>query len=230
MTDIVVAARDRGITRLCHLTRSVNLMHILATREIQAKDQLDQSAEGYRPADDQRLDDHHGHVSCSLEYPNGWYLGSARTRDPNFNDWVVLTLDLELLDEPGVKLSPFNAARGRGSGISEGLEGFTSLFAPEVSGKKPLSRGELHPSWWPTDDQAEALVPAPIPLDRVRNILVKDEEQAKLELFRLRQGLGNSSIAPPMALAPILFNEKELSKWVRAGRRPPELPFSGGTA
>lgn len=93
MTDIVAKARSRGITRLCHFTRSVNLVHILVMGEIRAKDELERSVEGYRFTDDRRLDGHHAHVSCSVEYPNSWYLDQARKRDPNFRDWVVLDLE-----------------------------------------------------------------------------------------------------------------------------------------
>ncbi|MEV0085880.1 DarT ssDNA thymidine ADP-ribosyltransferase family protein [Saccharopolyspora sp. NPDC050642] len=225
MTDIVAEARRRGITRLCHFTRSVNLAHILATREIRATDQLEQSAEGYRPTDDHRLDGHRSHVSCSIEYPNSWYLDRARRRDPNFQDWVVLALDVELLGSPGVKLSQHNASRDRGAGINAGLDAFISLFEAEVLGRERYTRGPAHPDWWPTDDQAEVLVPAPISLSNVHYIVVKDDEQAELELFRLRQRGDARLSAPPLVVAPTLFDKRELSESVRAGRRPREFPF-----
>ena len=97
MSSIVTEARERGITRLCHITKSVNLPHILTTRQLSGTDELERSAEGYRPNDENRWDGHRAHVHCSLEYPNGWYLDSARERDPNFRDWIVLVLDVELL-------------------------------------------------------------------------------------------------------------------------------------
>lgn len=225
MIDIVAEARRRGITRLCHFTKSVNLVHILDAREIRAKDQLEQSADGYRPTDDRRLDGHRTHVSCSVEYPNIWYLDHARKRDPNFRDWMVLTLDVELLGKPGVKYSPHNAARGHGAGIGEGMDAFTSLFETEVIGKERFARGEAHPDWWPTDDQAEVLVPAPISLDHVQHVIVTDEEQAALELFRLQQSWETRLSEPLFAIAPTLFDKRELSEWVRSGRRPPEFLF-----
>jgi len=82
----------RRIARLCHFTPSRNLAHIaageigiLATRNLQ---QDERSV--LNPTDLQRLDGHTGYISCSIEYPNAWYLDRARAQDTLFRDWVIL--------------------------------------------------------------------------------------------------------------------------------------------
>lgn len=143
MNAVLTEARRRGITRLCHFTKSANLAHILATGEIRATADLQQSTDGYRPTDDERRDGQLQHVCCSIEYPNAWYLNRARERDPNYLDWVVLTLDIGLLDTSGIKFCSYNAAR-KGAETREGIDAFESLFANQVLRHSRL-RG--HPDW-----------------------------------------------------------------------------------
>ncbi|MGH9061221.1 MAG: DarT ssDNA thymidine ADP-ribosyltransferase family protein, partial [Acidimicrobiales bacterium] len=155
MNGALPEARKRGVTRLCHFTKSSSLAHILATGEIRDTAALIASPDGYRPTDERRRDKRFGYVCCSLEYPNSWYLNKAREREPNFPDWVVLTLDLHLLAADDVEYCPHNAARSTAE-FRAGPEGFGALFAEPVLGR---SRGPAHPDWWPTDDQAEVLIP-----------------------------------------------------------------------
>ncbi|MGX1886582.1 DarT ssDNA thymidine ADP-ribosyltransferase family protein [Streptomyces sp. NPDC055287] len=225
MTEIWDEAQRRGITRLCHFTKSANLSHILATGEIRDAVTLRASNEGFRPTDLARLDGLPDHINCSIEYPNTWYLDRAMADDPHFREWVILDLDPALLTLPGAKFCPYNAARGRGTGIRSGFAAFTALFEASVSGNATRARTPQHPDWWPTDDQAEVLLPGPIPLAHVRRVIVKDAEQAELEHYRLTRHLEMGSVLPPLSVAPVLFNKYQLSQTVRAGRRPAELPF-----
>ncbi|WP_435286188.1 DarT ssDNA thymidine ADP-ribosyltransferase family protein [Streptomyces bacillaris] len=225
MTEIWDEAQRRGITRLCHFTKSANLSHILATGELRDALTLRASTEGFRPTDLARLDGLPDHINCSIEYPNTWYLDRAMADDPHFKEWVILDLDPALLTLPGAKFCPYNAARGRGIGIRSGFAAFTDLFEASVSGNATRARTPHHPDWWPTDDQAEVLLPGPIPLARVRGVIVKDAEQAELEHYRLTRHLDMGSVMPPLSIAPGLFDKYQLSRTVRAGRRPAELPF-----
>jgi hypothetical protein len=203
---------------LCHFTKSSNLAHILSTGEIRSRASLEQSIDGYRPTDGKRWDGHLEHICCGVEYPNVWYLEKARERDPVFLDWVVLVLDVELLGVSGVKFCSHNAAR-RGASIQEGVGAFSALYAERVEGRV---REDDHPDWWPTDDQAEVLVPGPVPLSAIRAVIVEDEVQAELEAFRLK--CVDVPIVPPFSVAPALFHSRQLSSAVRRGRRPSELP------
>ncbi|MFC8170934.1 DarT ssDNA thymidine ADP-ribosyltransferase family protein [Streptomyces sp. NPDC057325] len=226
MNEILLEAQRRGITRLCHFTKSANLAHILATGEIRDAASLRMSVEGFRPTDEVRLDGHPDHINCSLEYPNTWYLHKASQDDPHFRDWVVLDLDINLLGREGAKFCPFNAARNSGAGIRSGITAFTGMFSPSVVGNAARVRGALHPTWWPTDDQAEVLLPGVIPLSQVRGIIVKSNDQAELEFYRLTQHLDMGAVLPPIVIAPMLFDKFGLSKSVRNGRRPVERPYS----
>ncbi|MFF6774773.1 DarT ssDNA thymidine ADP-ribosyltransferase family protein [Streptomyces sp. NPDC012637] len=225
MNEILLEAQGRGITRLCHFTKSANLAHILATGEIRNAASLRGSVEGFRPTDVVRLDGHPDHINCSLEYPNTWYLDKASRDDPHFRDWVVLDLDITLLAREGAKFCPFNAARNNGGWIGSGLAAFTGMFNPRVVGNAARARDALHPSWWPTDDQAEVLLPGAIPVSQIRAIIVKTDEQAELEYYRLTQHLEMGAVLPPIVVAPMLFDKYGLSRSVRNGRRPVERPY-----
>jgi hypothetical protein len=218
--DVLAEARHRGVSRLCHVTSAGNFAHILAVGEIRDMKELEKSADAYRPADDKRRDGHLEHICCSIEYPNTWYLNKARERQPNFPDWVILTLDIDILRTPGIKFCPYNAARNKGKGVHSGADAFRSLYSDSVLGRTRMSS---HPSWWPTDDQAEVLVPGPIPVSNVRSVIVKDTEQARLEHFRLTNFLTTPQNIPQFIVAPTLFDASKLSESVRSGLRPAEF-------
>lgn len=225
MNAIRAEAQRRGITRLCHFTKSANLSHILAVGEIRDAATLRASTEGFRPTDSERLDGHPDKINCSIEYPNTWYLDRAMAEDPHFKEWVVLDLDPALLGLPGAKFCPYNAARGHGRGVDGGFAAFLALFEASVSGNRPRVRSTEHPDWWPTDDQAEVLLPGPLPLSCVRGVIVRDAAQAQLEHYRLTRHLNMGAVLPPLVIAPDLFDKYRLSRTVRAGRRPVEGPF-----
>lgn len=226
MTGIWGRAQQRGITRLCHFTKAVGLGHILATGEIRAAAELRESSEGFRPTDQYRLDGYLQHINCSLEYPNTWYLDRARAQDQHFLEWVVLTLDLQLLDLPEAAFCPYNAARRGGAGIGKGLDAFEAMFDPEVTGNAVRRRTAGHPAWAPTDDQAEVLIPGPVSATAITAVIVGSKEQAELERYRLTEHLGAGKLLPPMLVAPQLFDKYQLSGLVRTGRRPAEYPVN----
>ena len=83
---IRLAAITRGITRLCHLTPSKNLVHIATDPTgVLASDELaaDNKAT-FNPVDHQRLDGFQNHICCSIQYPNAWYLRNAPKTGPPF--------------------------------------------------------------------------------------------------------------------------------------------------
>lgn len=224
MSDIIARARARGVTRLCHCTKSANLSHILGSREIRPVATLLEAADAYRPADTQRLDRAQDRTFLSVEYPNAWYQSQAAGRDPHFQDWVVFTLDVELLATPGTRFCPYNSARDQSAGALPGADAFDALFAPTVTGNATRKREHAHPTWWPTDDQAEIQIPGTIPLSAVRAVIVRDAQQADLEYFRLTR-FGMAALLPPLVVAPVFFDKYALSNSVRSGIRPPETPY-----
>ncbi|MEV8061397.1 DarT ssDNA thymidine ADP-ribosyltransferase family protein [Streptomyces antimycoticus] len=224
MSDIIARARARGVTRLCHCTKSANLSHILDSREIRPVTTLREAADAYRPADTLRLDGAPDRTFLSVEYPNAWYQSQAAGRDLYFRDWVVFALDVELLATPGTRFCPYNSARDQSTGALTGAGAFDALFAPTVTGNATRTREPAHPAWWPTDDQAEIQIPGTIPLSAVCSVIVRDEQQAELEYFRLTR-FGMAALLPPLVVAPVLFDRYALSKSVRSGIRPPENPY-----
>ncbi|MCI0383653.1 DarT ssDNA thymidine ADP-ribosyltransferase family protein [Streptomyces sp. CNQ085] len=230
MNEIVALARERGITRLCHLTKSANLAHILASGEIRPVTALQERTDAYRSADTQRMDGALAYTFLSIEYPNTWYLSQAASRDPHFRDWVVLTLDIELLARPGARFCPYNSARDRSAGAHPGIKGFSAMFAPTVIGNATRQRGRGHPTWWPTDDQAEIQIPDIIPLSAVRSVIVRDENQAELEYHRHAIHFGMAALLPLLVVAPVIFDKRALSNSARTGKRPPETPYTPPTS
>jgi hypothetical protein len=214
--------RRRGITRLCHFTKSSNLTHIIGAGEIRSVTQLEREVEGFRPTDTQRRDGHPDRICCTIEYPNTWYLDKVRGEDPNFLDWVILTIDPWPLWHDQTKFSPSNAARAKGAVIRPGLAGYQAMFAPVVHGQREFRRLPSHPPWWPTDDQAEVLVAAPIPCSSIRSVIVRDHGQAVREVARASHNRQVSKL-PPIAVAPTLFDKGRLSSSVRRGHHPPEF-------
>ena len=229
IVEIRARVSERGITRLCHFTPSRNLVHIAADRiGILSAVRLETDERRvFNPTDRERLDGFPDHVSCSIQYPNAWYLGRARQQDRLFRDWVVLLIGPHYLWARGTKFCPRNAAAGGGEDVAEGVGAFDSLYAPTVRGAKGTTfwRSSTHPSWLPTDEQAEVLIPDQVEHDDLLGVVVADKAQGRTEARRLAQ-LGVQ--APPIHIAPHFFNPRALSTNLRNGRVPEELVLRTG--
>jgi hypothetical protein len=180
--------------------------------------------EVFNPTDVQRLDGFPDHISCSIEYPNGWYFRRARDNDRLFQEWVVLLLKPDRLWLTGTKFARRNAAADGGKGVAAGVIAYMALFSSRVQGArgKLFVRNHGHPSWLPTDEQAEVLVPDGIGLDEITGIVVASDSQAKREATRARL-LCQSR--PRLVIAPALFDAYRLSALIRQGQRPEELEY-----
>lgn len=222
------ACVSRGIGRLCHFTPSRNLAHIacdevgvLATQRLKTNERS-----VFNPTDLERLDGHEGHICCSIEYPNAWYFENARAREPLFPDWVVLLIRPDYLWKDETLFCPRNAAAGRGRGLSSALAGFEALFAHSVSGARGrtyIRTPQRLPSM-PTDEQAEVLIADRILLRDILAVAVRDEEQARNEIARLR--ILNHEDSFRFVVAPDLFDKWLLSSLIRGGDRPPEVEWT----
>ena len=218
------AAITRGITRLCHLTPSRNLVHIATDPTgLLASDRLsaDHGAT-FNPVDEERLDGFPDHVCCSIQYPNAWYLRKVRQQDTIFLDWVVLLIKPDYLWYSGTKFSPRNAAANYGNLVSEGMVGFKRMFAENTAGAGGItfSREFSHPFFLPTDEQAEVLIPKAVALDDVLGVVVQGEDQARREIVRM-ETLGVR--LPQYIVAPEFFDPRRLSSMLRSGRLPTEV-------
>ena len=221
-------ARKRGITRLCHLTPSRNLLHIATdpTGILDSKSLASDDETTFNPIDRQRLDGFPDHVCCSIQYPNAWYLRRVREQDEVFSDWVILLIEPDYLWRPGTKFSPRNAAASYGALVLEGSEGFQRLFSVNStgSGGQTFARGISHPDFLPTDEQAEVLIPGPIARSDIIGVVVPEKSQAKNEVARLEL-LG--ARLPRYFVSPELFDPVRLSKTIRVGKLPTEVEHDG---
>ena len=217
------SAALRGITRLCHFTPSRNLGHIandprgiLASRHLQ-----DDDARLFNPTDKERLDGYPDHVCCSIQYPNAWYFRNARGEERLFPDWVVILIRADYLWREDTKFCPRNAAAESGNLVGEGAEAFEARFAESVEGSKGnvFTRGPRHPSFFPTDEQAEVLIPDRVKRRDVVGIAVKDESQARNEVARLHM---MRVAVPPIVIAPQFYDPHKLSSLLRNGQLPVE--------
>jgi hypothetical protein len=225
---IEAEARRLGITRLCHFTPSRNLLQIAAGKVgVLATARLEDDERAvFNPTDLSRLDGHKSHVSCSIEYPNGWYFEKKRLEEQRFLDWAVLLIDPRYIWAESTLFCPRNASAGYGREIVSGYDGFLSLYRDGVRGAYDvvLSRTELHLRACPTDDQAEVLVKDRIALADIISVAVKDTAQAKRQRAKLRL----AGLDPDLfryVIAPVLFRKRSLSAAIRRGERPAETPF-----
>ncbi|MDM0917662.1 DarT ssDNA thymidine ADP-ribosyltransferase family protein [Clostridium perfringens] len=177
--------KERGITRLCHFTKSKNLTHILG--EFGGIKSSDKIPNHYKDVNDLlRLDGKVSHICCSVEYPNLYYFGSIKDNDKLFKDWIILLINPKVMSEVDCLFSPVNAATEKGKYIKEGVEGFNKMYENTISTNRRRIRRSLNiPKECPTDFQAEVLVKEYIGNEYIEGIIVQNEEQARHEKFKL---------------------------------------------
>ncbi len=214
--EVRAAALERTITRLCHLTPSRNVVHILtggdgllSTAALQQTERRE-----FHQQDLQRLDGYPDHISCSIEYPNAWYLrrrlqsvaGEARL----FSDWVVLTIKPDYLWADETLFCPRNAAAANGRLVEAGYV-----------------RTAARPDSCPTDEQAEVLIHRRVDPDDITGIVVFDAAQAAREWVRLTQ-LGVAPEKIRLIGSPPFFQPYVLKGLLERGERPVEREWDHG--
>jgi len=210
--------KSRNATRLCHFTKVKSLTHILRDDlGIRSTDLINPGVK--QQNDKERLDNATDYVCCSLQYPNSWYWRQAKGRDVDkvFQEWVVLSIDLAILKETKCKFCPYNAAVGRGAGISDNLANIYTLFDSPIRGR---SRTPRMLDCCPTNDQAEILVHKNIPLNYVNQIIVGDCSTAN-HIFSILLTTNNNI---PVYIAPDVCNTN-WSAMVRNGQTPLETQY-----
>jgi hypothetical protein len=217
---------ELAIPRAAHFTPSKNLFHIVQDGQIRSSKELAELApEYFDPTDIERFDRHPDMTCVSFTYPNGYYLAKARQKPKfaRFPDWVCLMLSPNVLTRPGVLFCPCNAAKAGGAYADPGAVALRSCFAnPSVMG---YTRGPRHYPQAATDQQAEALIPGPMPLSDLVSIVVPSVEAAGEEYARLDVG----GLAPDRlnwAVSPIMFQRDRLSAAIRNGCKIEETVWS----
>lgn len=227
--EVRAAASRQGITRLCHLTPSRNLVHILtggdgllSTAALQQTERRE-----FHQQDLERLDGFPDHISCSIEYPNAWYLRrrlqSVSGEAQLFSDWVVLTIKPDYLWADDTLFCPRNAAAANGRLVESGATAFGSLFAPSVSGAygRDYVRTAARPVSCPTDEQAEVLIRRRVDPEDISGIVVFDEAQAAREWVRLTQ-LRVAEDRIRLVVSAPFFQPHVLKGLLERGERPVE--------
>lgn len=186
-----MAIRDlisrRGIDSLYHFTTTINLSGIYQVEHIFPRSEYDtlralaneDMYEDYLDhMDDLRLDGLNDHVNTSLSHPNVYLLNAYRQRKNLAHyTWCILQLDPQLMERDDTLYTVTNAASARSSqyGIGKGEEGLNQLFIPEVITKKGAFKRKGLPAKYPTDIQAEVLIPGNISVDHIKTIYFETE-------------------------------------------------------
>lgn len=207
---------SHGVTRLCHFTKLQSLTHIISAEEgVLASKSIGWDTQNAN--DTSRYDGELDYVCCSVEYPNSWFLKSAKSSNYNsvFNDWTVLYICLDILKEKRIKFSPCNASTGRGAYINEHEDEIESIFCN--SNRYPRTPRML--SACPTDGQAEILIADNIPRRFIRGIALGNEEVAKRVYAMLKM---YDMVHIPLYVAPDVLTPN-WSPMIKRGRRPEEI-------
>lgn len=185
--------KERGITRLCHFTKSKNLSYIFSDDEningILASNCIEKEFKD--PNDLVRYDKRTDHINCSIQYPNFTFLQVCRKQEKLFKDMVILCIKPEVIMRKNTLFCKVNAATNNGEYIKAGIELFRELFQQHVvafnskSKVKEFSREIFLPDNCTTDNQAEVMIYKKIPKELIQGIIVRSDFQARQELARL---------------------------------------------
>ena len=173
--DILI---KRGVTRLCHFTKLQNLTHIITSADgILASSSIRQDTKNVN--DTARYDGELDFVCCSVQYPNSWFLKRAMqdNQDKIFREWVVMYIDLSILEHKNAKFCPCNASKANGAYISKNMDNIDSIFASTVSTFAYPRTIKMLPCC-PTDGQAEILIEHSIPREYIQGIAVGNVDVA----------------------------------------------------
>lgn len=222
-SNILDEIKARGITRLCHFTKSIKMINILKSDlGIVASNFIQEDV--LNPNDEHRYDGMKDYVNCSIQYPNIWYLRKIKDKDPLFKEWVILYIDPILLTDSTTEFCFTNAAFRRGACISKGYESFVDMYTSIVNGNRTIKRPTGILTCCPTDDQAEVLIYKNIPRQYIRALVVPNEWQARHEVARLETARINIDF--DIIIAPDLFTTACSDK-VRNGLVPDETIYKG---
>ena len=226
--DLADTASSLAFSRLVHFTPARNLSHVFRDGLLRSSKELAEAApEQFSPTDKERFDSNPDHLCCSFEYPNAYYrdIAGKKSEHINYPNWVIFTLNKDLVLRAGALFSGCNAARSNGYYLKPGAKALADCWAdPSIPAGR--QRSSSHLATTPTDLQAEVLIPGPIPLSEVTAIIVASVEVGVEQQAILRR----INIDPeqiPWKVAPVLFNKYELTGAIQSGIVPVEIPLAG---
>ena len=179
----------RGITEIVHFTTNHGLVGMLAKGAVLSRRQLPnesllryiahpnavtrtEAAEYFDKSADW-LD----YVNLSVSEINRSYFGFSNRWSHNSDIfWSIMAFDAEILTHQGVHFATTNnvylfCKRGNG------LDGFNAMFATIVRRKGDWSaKRRNRADWLPTCEQAEVLYPSAVPLEYLRKIYVRTDD------------------------------------------------------
>ncbi len=221
-SDILQLAESRGITRIVHFTPLNNLLGIARAGAVLPRSELATFARcnpelgllDFAACNDAyRLDARPDCVNLSIQHPNAVLFRRFRMQCRTCDVWTVLLLAPECLATEGTLFTVGNAAAShvRRNGVGAGAEGFEALFREEqpaanIHGAFVHRRNGLA-SAYPTDPQAEVLVPARIPLRLVRAAAF----ESPMDMARARAALDLAApdmSLPDLTIEPSLFGTR----------------------
>ncbi len=211
------------ITRICHFTLYRNLKDIATGKGLLSRNQLNEADLKATAQDLARRDGHLDHISCSVEYPNAWYYRDKAEKEKNFRLWVVVTIDPKHLAEDRTRFCHRNAAADQGAYIRGGIEGFGGMYDSSVEGAGGRTFTRT-PKWLfqcPTDNQAEVLVADFIPIEDVKTVALRTDDQAELVYAGLKQ-IGGAPERFTFTVVPEFFQPYRLRDAIESGVRPQE--------
>lgn len=216
--------KDRGITRLCHFTKSANLPFILGDgvedfNGIVSNSKV-QNAKFLQVNDVNRYDKRPELICASIQYPNFFFFERSQDNHKNdlLSDWVVILISPDIIDDE-TYFCPVNAARSGGGFISRGVEAFRNIFADSIHKyeERYPNRPEKYPSNVPSSIQAEVLFEKDISRDSIFGLVFSNLKQAKVEKMRLQ--LCNVELNNIDFFYSEDFFRKESATLLRAGRQ-----------
>lgn len=212
---------NRGVTRLCHFTKLQSFTHIITSTDgILSSDSIRQDTKNV--LDSARYDGELDYICCSIQYPNSWFLNRAieRNSDQIFKDFVVLYIDLNILNEREAKYCPCNSSRENGAYIRSDMNSIDSIFDDVVrTFKYPRSLNMLQ--CCPTDGQAEILIKGNIPPKYITGIAVGNQDIAS-RVYGILKVFNTKFI--PIYIAPDVLTTR-WSSMIKNGRCPTETLF-----
>ncbi len=209
--------KNRGITRLCHLTTLCNLLSILMDDTgILATDFIEEDRR--RVNDLIRWDGRTDYISTTIQYPNVWYYSYKKKNSQRDEDWAVIFVDTAICRGDNTLFCPVNAATGSGKYLRRGAAALKASFDEVVDCGRGESRSPYRLRNCPTNDQAEVMIYKAIPKMYFKGLAF--ESRAVMELFvRCAEKLELNY--PALYIAPGLFTT-DLSGMIRSGDAPIE--------
>ncbi|MCC4383178.1 DUF4433 domain-containing protein [Limosilactobacillus reuteri] len=203
MNEYQEEIQERGITRLCHFTKSSNLPFILGDGQAERNGILStnyiQQSSYLEQLDKKRLDGHLDYVCCSVQQVNEryFYIRQQAAHEDLFHQWAIIYISPSIINGT-TNFSPVNAATARGANIKSGISAFRGIFADPITYYRGIQicrkiREPNLPANLPTDSQAEVLIKEKVPKDKIIGVAFP-EETYKVEKQRLSFCLGKMDI------------------------------------